>query len=359
MKQDLAPVNSSKNLDHERQIELSDRAKKFFIESVDTRAADKAYKSDFRVFEAWMHQTKCSSPPNVGDIVNFLVDQFTGHLSRYNKATGALELGGQLSINTVSRRKSAIVKILEQRGINLGPHSKTVLKETIERMRNNSEQDAPERKRGAAAALRRQEVAKLLICPAIKKASEFVRLRDRALLSLMASSGARQSEIMGEFGIRLRDITVTDDRIEFKRMRLKRKSRTRNWTGSIPYKASQLSAYNNVARYVRFVEKLEGITPDHNLFIAANRKGEPQRSLRAYGAQNFRKLLVDYALSAKLPLEIIKDLKGHSTRTGLVNGALEDGVSVENVARITGQTIATVERYAEQRKAFEYDGTAT
>ncbi|TPE45106.1 site-specific integrase [Maribrevibacterium harenarium] len=336
---------------------LSERAKarlKSLYTDTDTY---KGYQSDFRVFQQWRIQNKRSGAPTADDLCNFIADQSEGILSSFNRTKGILEDGGCVAHSTLSRRRAAILSILGKAGIEFSKDESARIADILASCKL-VEAGEPLRKRGAATPLMPAHVGEMIRCPAMQSAARFKRLRDQALLAFFLVTGARKSELLGRKGVVVGDISFDKNGMAYKRIVLKKgfNSRQKTFKGRVPPNSSKTSAYQLIKQYYDELMAHNGVNEETPFFIRLNRNGEPHPSFSAVSPRKLSDWLIHYAISANLPDSTIEHLKGHSLRVGAVVYLYEIGMDKRKISEITGQTEATIEHYAKQRKSMSYDG---
>lgn len=315
----------------------------------------KQYESHFRIFNRWREQKGALSPvPTHVDLINFMADQFSGVLVVRDEITDKLVDGNPISSSTIDARRWGIIKLLKRDGIRFTDEQYEMISEYVRRLKLSESDQHTSRRRGQAAPLRWPSVVKLIQSPRMNYTSQFQQLRDKALLCFMAVTGCRESEACGKYGVRLKDFYVDQDRIDYVRIVLKGGNRNYNFRGSVAKEDSaEVCPYKHLRAYIEYVRSLDGISPETKLFIRANSNGDPMRSradkkLVPMGANTIDEKLKDWAFSAGLPRYALEQISGHSLRIGLAVDQFEIGKSFEYISHITGQTIATVQRYAQQ-----------
>lgn len=321
---------------------------------------EKQYRSHFRIFERWLAHNNLSLPVTHLELINFIADQFYGRLVTYDQERGILLDGQPIASSTIDARRWGILKVLASKGVRFTSEQRESISQYIARIKLISNQQASERKRGQAAPLRWPLVEKMMVCDRITNQSNFKRLRDRALLAFMAVSGCRESEAVGETGVRLKDFFIYDDRINYQRNIRKLGHRDYGHRGSIARGTdSESSPYQAIKAYCDYVKKLPNVTPTTKLFIRAKRNGQPfkvkEGDYAALGQSKIDEYLRDWAYSSGMPLEFVECVSGHSLRIGLAVDQVEQGHSYEYISQITGQTRDTVERYAKQAQMSPFN----
>lgn len=345
----------SNKLTHYDPNALSETAVELLKRSTAVTETQKQYESHFRIFNRWREQKGVvTSTPTHLDIINFMADQFTGHMVKRDKDSNKLISGNPISPNTIDARRWGIIKVLKRDGIRYTEEQYEMISEYVRRLKLSEGDQLSSRRRGQAAPLRWPSVIQLIKSPRMNYTSSFQQLRDKALLCFMAVTGCRESEACGKYGVRLKDFHIEKNRIDYVRIVLKGGNRSYSFRGSIAREdTADVCPYKCLKAYIEFVIKLDGVTSDTKLFIRANSNGEPMRSrgdmrLMPMGANTIDNKLKDWALSAGLPREALDNISGHSLRIGLAVDQVELGQSYEYISHITGQTIATVQRYAQQ-----------
>lgn len=343
-------------------VRISDRAKRMLEKSRDATDTIKVYQSSYNVFARWLnHHGIPESSVAAGDLINFLADQFEGVLTRVRPGTKTkpprLVDGGQIAIATLELRRWGIIKVLNHMGIFFTAKETMAIKDFMKSLRMQDEQTNPDRKRGQAAPLMPADVDRMLNCPDIMNASKFRRLRDRALISLFRTTGARESELLGKNGLRLTDLTFKDGVITVKRLALKKGSRIRDDINTILPDDTVNCPVAAIKAYFEVVRKLPGIQPTNALFIKCSTRGDHIKYTGdAYPALPSNKMdetIRKWACSAGL---FEAHYSGHSFRVGLVIYMLENGATAMRIAEITKQSEATVMKYGRHRRTAGYSG---
>ncbi|MEL0637638.1 hypothetical protein V6259_12795 [Marinomonas sp. TI.3.20] len=320
---------------------------------------NKQYESHYRIFTRWLSSKGFSgslSTISYIEIINFLAEQAEGTRTVYEKGSGLLLDGHSIAVATLKSRIWGLYKMLEfKHGLIFKEQDQKRITEFLKLLQLNPERaNKSGRKQGQAYPLRWIDIEAMLKSDYIHSASKLVVSRDRALLSFLAVTGCRESEALGKYGIRIKDLTVHDDRIDYQRVVLKNGKRTHDFRGSLmktdlgpacPFEAIK----NHLALMIR--EPL--CNPDTKLFPRVNRNGEAYitgtpKSIAHLGAAIVDSWLRDLALNIGLPMDKIKRISGHSVRMGLVVDQVEKGKSLKYISSITGQSIGTVERYSKQ-----------
>ncbi|WP_191603735.1 tyrosine-type recombinase/integrase [Marinomonas algicola] len=345
---------------HRTTPELSELAKQTFTRAANSTGTLASYESDYRVFKAWFFQTNSQPPVTDIHIINFLVDQYNGVLSKYDKKKGKLSNGGCVSPFTLDRRRWAILKLLARDGERLNEEQRENVSKAVQQLKMSSDQKKPLRKRGQAYPLRWSDIEAMVLSPLMRSKPKFVKLRDSALLALSAVTGARESELLGTFGMRIKDIDIYDNYIDYRRVVLKNGSRDHSFKGKISMStSSKICAVHIIRKYIEFLTKDKSVTGETKIFLRSNRRGEVYKKEgvpQTLGATTFDNILRDYALSSDIDFSTAGLISGHSVRMGLVVGQVEGGMSYESISKITGQSITTVERYAKQAQVAAFSG---
>lgn len=342
---------------------LSQTALDILKTSKTVTATHKNYVSHYRVFERWLKHKGVHSTPTHIDLINFFADQFTGKLVKVSPRTGKLINGNPIAATSIDARRWGILKVLNSKGVTFSQDELNALSQYISQLKLSAEQQETKRRRGQAAPLRWAAVKKMLNCAVMNSGTRFKVMRDKALLCFMAVSGCRESEACGEYGVRLRDFDVYSDRIDYRRIVLKAGNRSYNFRGSIAKGSDEeASPYQIIRAYITYMRSLEGTTAETKLFVRSNSLGLAMRDpktkeLKAMGAASLDAKLKEWAFSAGVPRDMLKQISGHSLRIGLAVDQVERGRSYEYISKITGQTHKTVERYAQQAEMTPFDIT--
>lgn len=343
------------SLTHYDSSSLSSTALALLEEASETTDTRKQYESHYRIFRRWLDHKGVLGAPSHIDLINFMADQFSGALVKYDTNQKTLVDDDPIAATTIDARRWGILKILNAKGIRFSQEQHEAISEYVRRLKLTSANQATSRRRGQAAPLRWPSVEKLINSPRMNGTSYFQTLRDKALLCFMAISGCRESEACGKYGVRVKDFFIFSDRIDYFRVILKGGNRSYNFRGSIANDDNAaVSPYRLIREYVEYVRSLEGVDPETKLFLRSNSNGEPMRErsdsrkLMPMGASSIDEKLKDWAFSAGLPAEALEQVSGHSLRIGLAVDQVELGRTFEYISKITGQTVATVERYAQQ-----------
>lgn len=356
---DIVVTNSNYNSNA-----LSDHAKNIIEHARYATDTSRQYQSDYRIFKRWL-VVKGGNPdsPTCIDVLNFMADQFTGKLTRHNQTTGVLSDGGMIAPATIARRRWGILKELKSKGIHFTQLELETIAEYLAKIKMQGEQSKPFRDRGQSAPLRWGVIEKLMQCDLFKKQSEFIKLRSRALLAFMAVTGSREAEALGVNGVRLVDFSFTNDVINYSRMVLKQGERAYTFKGQVSKgKNPETCPYLAIKKYHQFISKHSLSRPDTKLFVRANKNGDPlcikgdTPYLAQLGERTFDDFLRDAVISAGYGRNVASRVSGHSVRMGLVVGQVEAGKSYEQISKITGQSVATVERYAKQAIMTPFNG---
>lgn len=342
-------------LTHYDSNALSENALALLAKSSEVTETQKQYESHYRIFNRWLRQKGVSVTPTHIDLINFMADQFHGTLVKYDVINDVLVDGEPISPVTIDSRRWGIVKMLHVEGVQFTSTQKEMLSEYVRRLKLTIGEQTSQRRRGQASPLRWPSVVRLLKSPRMNSSSRFQKLRDKALLCFMATTGCRESEVCGKYGVRLQDFSVSVDRIDYLRIVLKGGNRSYSFRGSIAKgDEPDVCPYQCLKEYIEFVRSLDGTDSHTKLFLRANSRGEPMRSTRApnqliaMGANTIDEKLKDWSFSAGLPMQALERISGHSLRIGLAVDQVELGRSYEYISKITGQNITTVERYALQ-----------
>lgn len=339
---------------------LSSTAMDTIRESENDTGTKSQYDSDLRIFERWLAYKSGADVEKATfiDIINFMADQYNGVLTKYIKADIKSEArlvdGGMISPITIDRRRWGIIKSLASRQVVFPQDQLNQISEYVRLLKKKTDQANPSRKRGQSAALRWEDIKRMLNSPLMETKTEFVRLRDKAILAMLSVTGARESELLGEFGVRIKDFVIRQDIITYHRVVKKRGSFDYSFKGAID-KGDDPTAcpVQIITSYINYVKKLEAAEPSTKLFIQANRLGQPNysrkpRKLTPLGPRIVDDLLRDYAMSSGISGERLYMVSGHSVRIGLVVRLVELGWTYEQISKVTGQSVQTVERYAQQ-----------
>ncbi len=341
---------------------LSDEAKGIIEVAASATGTIKQYRSDYKVFIRWLTQVggHAAHPTHI-DLINFMAAQLSGKLTEFKG--GRLVDGGMIAPATIDRRRWGIVKTLKAKGISFTAEQLDSIAEYMRKVKMQPEQRKPAKRRGQSAPLRWADVELLMQSDMIERQTTFVRLRNKALLAFMAVTGCRESEALGENGIRLRDFTFEPNHIRYFRMVLKQGLRSYSFEGFVGKgKNASTCPYMAIKNYHELVSKHPLSTPDTKLFLRANNQGRPyvrmgsNQQLVAMGERSVDDFLRNAAISAGLGIQRAKQISGHSIRMGLVVGNVEKGMTFEQISQITGQSVSTVERYAKQARMNPFNG---
>lgn len=338
---------------------LSANALALLEKASEVTETQKQYESHYRIFKRWMKQKGVETTPTHIDLINFMADQFSGSLVTFDSDREILVDGDPISPVTIDARRWGILKLLQTEGITFSNEENKMISEYVRRLKLTVNDQQSSRRRGQAAPLRWPSVVRLIQSPRMNSTTPFQQMRDKALLCFMASTGCRESEACGAYGVRLKDFYIFSDRIDYYRVVLKGGNRDYNFRGSIGRNNNtdnDTCPYEHLKAYIEYVQSLPGSTDNTKLFLRANSLGDPMRRRNAnrdlipMGVDSIDDKLKDWAFSAGMPRQAIDLISGHSLRIGLAVDQVELGRSFEYISKITGQTIGTVERYAQQAR---------
>ena len=226
----------------------------------DLKSTSSNYESDKKYFLIWFNQFVTDNrKPCVVDIINFLTDQYTGDATTYCKETNTLSKGPQIAVSSLDRKRWGILKFFDATNIPYSQKEKRALRDYIGKLREKGEQHNPCRPtgRGQKEPLRAQDIVSLLTAPIYESKTEFVRLRDKAIIATAYVSGGRESEILGDRGMRFKDVTIYADHIEIMRAILKRSDSKRDHNCIINKGSSATTCpYTIIKEYYDFLRKL-------------------------------------------------------------------------------------------------------
>jgi len=345
---------------------LSENAKDIFRENSKLKSTRENYNSDVKYFLIWFNQFVYEDrPPCTVDIINFLTDQYNGDATKYNKETKTLSKGLQISVSSLDRKRWGILKYFDVAKIPYSQREKIELRDFIGKLREKGEQQNPCRPtgRGQKEPLRAQDIISLLTAPIHETKTEFVRLRDKAIIATAYVSGARESEILGDRGLRFKDVTIYSEYIEIMRAILKRGDSKRDHNCIINKGSNHKTCpYTIIKQYYDYLKQNDiesefkayllanNIQGELPFFLRASRYGKITRTFSGIKATAFDGLLRVTGASAGMDEEKLKSISGHSTRNGLIVTLLEQDTTHEAIQDITGQTFETISHYGKKHK---------
>lgn len=329
-------------------------------------SSQRSYESDVRIFNLWCAENLSASHlPNVIDLINFISDQYQGKFTELDLKAGKLNHGRQIAISTLQRRKSFILKYLavlyESKGLIFTPPVSHMieLRKTFKSLKNLPPQKNPynEKMRGARYPLRSGDIKHIMTYLFNLEHKSFGVIRDRALIAFLYVSGARESEIVGKRGIRICDLELQDDHIDYVRARLKIGSAQRDFPGRINQGSS--AATCPVKAVTDYLNTLKSFYPTHvnrdsemPLFLRVNRNKMPFSDPKALNEDSVDDILVRLCKESKLfedePHKLNK-IAGHSSRIGCIIELTETGSNHGDIQAVTGQSLNTITGYQKQR----------
>lgn len=338
---------------------LSSSAIKALSKAKTVTDTSKQYDSHFRLFNRWLTHKGFAGPITSithVEIINFLADQHQGILTQVSPTSGILEDGHTISLNTLKSRCWGIYKILEVQGNLIAESHKKEVKAFLDMLAlTPNEGNKSGRREGQAYPLRWTDVCSMMLSDYIDSSkSSMAKSRDKAILAFLSVSGCRESEAMGAFGVRIKDFTIYDSHIEYKRVVLKNGKRAYDFTGSLEKTGlGKACPYEAIKHHIHKMKSHPLCTPETKLFSRLNKNGNlyisgSPKQIVALQPNMVDSWLRDLAISIGINLDLVQRVSGHSVRMGLVVDQVEKGKSLKYISSITGQSISTVERYAQQ-----------
>jgi site-specific recombinase XerD len=274
----------------------------------------RAYRTDWRDFEAWCARQPTSSLPATPEAVACYLASMADH----HKAS------------TIQRRLSAISQVHQMKGFE-SPTKNEVVRSVLKGIRRTIG-TAPDEKAPLVAADIREMVAGL--------PDTLIGKRDRALLLLGFAGAFRRSELVG---INVEDLTTSEEGLTV----LLRRSKTDQEGQGRKIGIPSLPASDACpVRAVRAWQEAAGITT-----------GPLFRSVACGGRLQTKRLsnnAVAEIVKHRLPAgRDAAKFAGHSLRAGFVTSAANGGASIKAIMRQTGhRSLETVMRYMRDASLF-------
>lgn len=299
-----------------------------FMRNKHTTNTQKAYQSDARVFTEWcflngIEPEKCST----ADIANFLSDQASGELCRWewsDKANriGSLVDGEPLAYSTIYRRWNGVKFALKQRGRIFLETELDVIKEV---MQGIAAEIGTEKKK-----VRGIKPDDLKLIFSSFDLTNHIDLRDRALLMLLFAGAFRRSEISA---LLVRNVKIYDGKgMEIKLAKAKRKK-------------------NGIKKTILVGEELCPVR-----FLQEYMEAADIQNGHVFRRTNRGRKMLEEPLSGTSIYNMVKDrckaagleglFGGHSGRRGFVDASLSAGKPLNKVMEMTGHSsVQTVQEY--------------
>lgn len=283
------------------------------------KATDRAYASDWRIFEEWCRgHGACPLPATIDTVLGFIADHAKGR-----------------SLATLRRYRATISKRHKLAGLP-SPVYDTRVRDFLKGVIDEKTERSPHAKAAVTAEVFSQMLDKL--------GHEHVRdVRDRAILLFGIATALRRAEIVA---VDFEDLTWRDEGVAV----LVRRSKT-DQAGAGRYTELPRSDENPARCPIRALHAWISFVKDHH--------GPVFRSLEKGGeVKNVRLPAEEVAEAVKRAAETSgldpTQFAGHSLRSGYVTQARREGVSWGDIMEKTGHTkIETVKRYArEPTEAF-------
>jgi site-specific recombinase XerD len=308
----ISPVSSSPDL--ERLIKAANR----FIHSAKAPATVKAYRSDWRDFEAWCYQHRLTPLPATPETVALYI----------------ADRAATLQSGTITRRLTSITKAHQAAGFSTSPASTRhmLVGETLKGIRRT----IGTRQKGKDPLLT-EDIRRIVVaCP-----NNLLGLRDRSLVLVGFAGGFRRSELAR---IEFHELTFGKNGVIVHLPTSKTDQQGAGRKVGLPFGTyPQTCPVHALQRWLNAAAIADG-----PVFRSVNR--HQQVSKRGLYRDSIGPLLKRAAARAGMET---KPLAGHSLRAGLVTQAVMNGVSEFVIMKQTGhRAVATLQRYVRMGKIF-------
>jgi len=344
--------------------QFSHFARKLLSDSLQATATLSNYAYSYRMFEEWLLATGVNNAPTHIDLCNFLAAQYEGHFTERHPETKRLlpTKGGQISVATLENRRWAIIEALKVKRVFFSKEDAYEIERFMKALRMGGEQERPKSRRGQAAPLRPENVDAICRSLTLAKMPHFKRIRDLAIIAIARTTGSRESEMFGQYGLRIKDVEIQKKSLKVTRMVLKGGNRTRNAVNFILPTKTAYCPVKAIKDYLSFISNLPGMTDTNAFFIRCSTNGLPIKQSKdsglypGLGPKKFDQMIRCWAHKAQIDDLDIQQLSGHSFRVGLDVYLLEKGVDPVKISEITKQEVSTVLKYGRSRTPIGFSG---
>jgi integrase len=300
--------------------ELDQSVREGLVDAV-SKATQKAYRSDWRVFTAWCDERgRVAAPAQPATVAAFLRHQ---------------ELQGR-KVSTISRSLASISEGHRAKGLD-SPRGAAVVRKTLQAIR---------RRRGVAPSQKRPILAEELRRMVAALPSDTHGLRDRALLLVGFAGAFRRSELVA---LDLADIAFTEEGLEVTLRRSKTDQEGETRRVGIPFGSrAQVCPVRSLRQWLSAAGITSGavfrtVQPDGTVQSRASDRAVARAVKRAARAAGLEPAL----------------FAGHSLRAGLATTAAKAGKSERAIMRQTGhRSVAMVRRYIRDADLFSDNAAA-